>query len=261
MRFLRICLLLLFFEAASVFAHDMYILSRPLLLKKPNKASLIMFLQRVEIVWFASTTVGLRMVGPGGEVRMTVPEEGDPVAQFQQEGTYVVGWQSKPAFVKIDPPIFNKYIVLEGYDDVIKARREAGKEQEPGREIYSRFVKTFIQVGMLRTDHFQKTLEFKIEIVPLTNPYSLNEGSNLDVLLLFDREPLPNHKIMATYEGYSTLPEDYAEVTRTDENGIARFQMTHKGVWMVRTNQMLPLQGNPDADWESFWANCTFEVE
>jgi hypothetical protein len=245
----------------SVLAHDMYFISRPLILKKPEKVSLVMFLQREEIVWFGSQTIQLHLFGPQSEKSLTIPDEGDPIVQLENEGTYVVGWQSKPGFVKVDPPIFNQYIVLEGYTDVIRSRRENAKEKEAGREIYSRFLKTFIQVGDPRTDDFNRSLGFKIEIMPLTNPYLLREGSDFDVRLIYDGAPLANHKIMATYEGYSIVPEEYAEVTRTDESGIARFHLSHKGIWMVRTNQMLPLHGNPDADWESFWANCTFQVQ
>ena len=85
--------------------------------------------------------------------------------------------------------------------------------------------------------------------------------SDLDVKVLYDGKPLANHKIFATYEGYSDDPLDYAQVTRTDSNGMARFRINHRGLWLVRTNHMIALEDKSEADWKTFWANCTFKVE
>ena len=78
--------------------------------------------------------------------------------------------------------------------------------------------------------------------------------------MFFDGEPLRNHRIMATYNGYSDIPENYSQVTTTDSSGIAIFRIAHSGFWLIRTVEILPLKDNPEAEWQSFWANCTFEV-
>jgi len=220
-----------------------------------------MVLQREEVVWFESMTANLRMSGPSGEANLTVPDEGDPFVDFDLPGTYEIGWESNPTLILLEPDIFKKYIALEGYTDVINSRKASNQEEQPGKEMYSRYIKTFIQVGTPLTEHYSEPFGYKIEIIPLQNPCSLAVDSDLEVKVLYDGKPLPNHKIFATYESYSEDPVDYAQATLTDSNGIARFRITHNGLWLVRTNQMIPLENNPEADWQSFWANCTFEVE
>lgn len=239
----------------------MYIWPKPAVMKQPGNSSLAMLVLKEEVVWFESMTAGLRLIGPQTDVNLTIPEQGDPIVELQEEGTYMIGWKSEPLFIKIDPPIFNKYIRIEGYPGVAEARKKAGKENAPGLENYSRFVKTFIQVGSQRTDHYSQMFGFKIEIVPLSNPYSLPVGSEFEVKLYLDGKPLPNHRIMASYDSYSDIPEDYQQVTLTDENGIARFQITHTGLWLIRSNEIEAVEGNPELDWQSFWANVTFEVQ
>lgn len=251
---------LLIVFSLPLLAHDMYI--RPHVDKKNvNRVSLAMVLQREEIVWFESMTANLRMNGPSGEANLTVPDEGDPFVDFDKPGTYEIGWESQPTFILVEPDIFKKYIALEGYSEAINSRKASNTEDQPGKEIYTRYIKTFIQIGASFTDHYNEPFGYKIEIIPLQNPCKLATDSDLEVKLLIDGQPMPNHKIFATYDEYSEDPADYAQVTLTDDKGIARFRLTHKGLWLIRTNQMIPLQNNPEADWQSFWANCTFEVK
>jgi hypothetical protein len=248
-------LFLLISPGTTLFAHDMYIWPR---FEDQNQVSLAMFVEKEEVVWFESMTAGLRMEGPFGEAELNIPENGDPVVEFAQEGTYVIGWESEPLFIQVEPDIFKKYVALEGYRNADNIIQESSK---PGRELYTRFVKSFVQVGSTRTNDFNRPFGFKIEIIPLQNPCALRMNSDLDVQVLYDGKPLANHKIMATYDSYSTIPEDYAQVTRTDPDGIAKFRITQKGLWLIRTNEMIRLENHSDADWQSFWANFTFEVK
>jgi Domain of unknown function (DUF4198) len=234
---------------------------RPHIERSDKQVSLAMVLQKEEVVWFESMTAGLRMDGPTGEVNLTVPEKGDPIVEFELPGTYVIGWESEPISISIEPNIFKKYLAFEEYPAVAQVRKERNQENQPGQEIYTRFIKTFLQVGASLTNDFNRPFGYKIEIIPTQNPCGLHIDSDLDVLLLYDGKPLPNRKIMATYESYSDIPEDYAQVTRTDDNGIAKFRITHKGLWLIRANQIKPLENRPEAEWQSFWANFTFEVK
>ncbi len=253
-------LFFLLFFISSADAHDMYLAPR-FNNRNPKQVSLPMFVEKEEVVWFESMTAGLRMDGPSGEVSLDVPEQGDPVVEFPASGTYTIGWESEPLFVQIEPDIFKKYISLEGFSDVAELRKKSNQENQPGREIYTRYIKTFIQVGPTITEDYSRPFGYKIEILPQQNPCGLRVNSDLDVIVLFDGKPLADRKIMATYDSYSTLPEDYAQVTRTDKNGVAKFQITHKGRWLIRTTRILPLENNPEAEWQSFWANFTFEVK
>jgi uncharacterized GH25 family protein len=257
----RLLLLLsLLFFASTLSAHNMYL--RPRFDKKElNRISLAMFVEQEEVVWFESMTAGLRMEGPTGEVNLDVPEQGDPIVEFPEEGTYTIGWESEPIFIQIEPDIFKKYLSVEGFSEAAELRKKLNLEEKPGREFYTRYIKTYIQVGKTLTNDYSHPFGYKIEIIPQQNPCALHVNSDLDVIVFFDGKPLANHKIMGTYASYSTLPEEYAQVTRTDQNGMAKFRITHKGHWLIRSTKMLPLEKNPEADWQSFWANFTFEIK
>ena len=250
--------LLFVISSSFLFAHDMYMWPH---FQSKNEAELRMMVEKEEVVWFESMTAGLRMEGPSGEADLSIPDQGDPSLQFKVPGTYVIGWESEPIFLKVEPEIFEKYIRIEGYMEASDLRTKTNRQKEPGREYYTRFIKTYIQVGPRVSDDFKRPFGYRIEILPMQNPCSLMVGSEFDVLVLYNGKPYANRKIMATYDSYSNLPEDYAQVTMTDAEGIAKFRITHKGLWLVRTNAMESLEGNRDADWQSFWANVTFEVK
>jgi hypothetical protein len=260
MKKIAIVILLLFFSPLC--AHDLYLSPEPPILKKPEKIQLSMFLLKDHVQWLSVDTVSFKMFGPEGESEIQDPpkDSDNATAAFSKEGTHVIGWECFPIYIKLDPVTFRQYIVLDGYGDVLKARKEAGQDNAIARERYTRFVKTFIQVGAPRTDHYNKVFGYKIEIIPLSNPYSLKIGSRLDVKVLFNGLPLPGQKIMATYDSYSEDPNQYAQTSRTNDEGIASFQMTTAGFWLIRCSHMIALHGDPYANWESFWANISFAV-
>ena len=46
---------------------------------------------------------------------------------------------------------------------------------------------------------------------------------------------------------------------RTDANGQMTFTLDQRGQWMVSTVHMIPVENNPEGDYQSFWGNLTFE--
>jgi len=251
-----------FLISFPLYSHDLYVVPDPPILKKPGKISLSMFLQKEQVQWLTSQTVSFRMKGPDGEPDLMDPQKDadNAEAELSKPGTYSIGWEDFPTYIKTDAATFNKYIALDGYTDVIQARKESGQDHAFGYEKYTRFVKTFVQVGPAGTDHFSKPFGYKIEIIPLSNPCMLRIGSELDVKVLFDGAPLAGQKIMATYDSYSDDPNEYAQTGRTNSEGIAVFRMTAAGYWLIRCSHMIPLAGDKYAVWESFWTNITFLV-
>jgi hypothetical protein len=37
------------------------------------------------------------------------------------------------------------------------------------------------------------------------------------------------------------------------------FSLDQKGQWMVSTVHMIPVENNPEGDYQSYWGNLTFE--
>lgn len=250
---------------AQLFAHDLYLRPSSFELKSPGRLNLSMelvekFFPGDKLEWRGEKTSMFKLLGPSGEQELTTPPKTDPVLDLKMAGTYVIGWEGTPSFVELKPDEFNTYLQLEGYKNVLELRTKLNAENQAGKEKYSRSLKTIVQSGSKQTHAFSKPLGLKIEIVPLENPYAVRPGSELKVKLLFEGQPLAGKKIMATHDTYSKKPEDYAHVATTDLEGVAAFNINKPGIWMIRANHMLPLQNDPQADWHSFWANCTFEI-
>lgn len=261
----RMILLLFLLFAATVFAHDVFLSAKPFVLDKPGSVTLSMYLAEAfpgEVIkWRADKTVRFWMIGPGSDTELTAKKEANPVIEFKNIGTYVIGWNATPSYIEVEPKLFNEYIEAEGYGNVIEIRKEQGKQDKPGREKYIRFLKCFVQVGANHTDDFSKNLGQKIEMVPLVNPYSVKVGSELGVRVIFDGKPVSGVRVMGTYDTFSKKHDVYAHTVETDMDGISRIPIDKPGLWMVRANRMLPLQGDPKADWESYWTNISFYVK
>jgi Domain of unknown function (DUF4198) len=260
----RIALLVILIFGSIVAAHDLFLIAKPFILEKPGTLTLNMNLAEAfpgeEVQWKAEKTTQFQFIGPGIQKDLTANQGSNPTVTFDRIGTYLVTWGASASYIEIQPDVFNQYITLEGYKNVIQMRAEEGKLQALGREKYSRFLKCVIQVGSERTADYGKTLGQKIELVPQENPYSIPIGSELPVRLLFDGKPLQDARVMATYNGFSKEHEVYAHSIQTNVDGIVRVPIDHPGLWMIRANHMVPLKGDPKADWESYWSNISFYV-
>ena len=181
-----------------------------------------------------------------------------------EAGTYVLGVSTAARMIDLSAEDFNAYLRHDGVLDVLAAREERGSMEAPARERYSKHVKAIVQVGDERSDSYRHRLGYPIEIVPHQNPYSLQTGDELDVLVLRDGEPVANQLVYANYEGHHAHDEQgghrEAAQTRTNEEGLASIPLSHEGRWYVRLIHMVPVNES-DVDYESNWATLTFEIE
>jgi|GEM_PF-4645790 len=46
-----------------------------------------------------------------------------------------------------------------------------------------------------------------------------------------------------------------------DKQGRVKFPIEESGVWMLTIIHMIRATENVDADWESFWASFTFQID
>ena len=68
---------------------------------------------------------------------------------------------------------------------------------------------------------------------------------------------------MTVHNSDGTRPVSEAKA-RTDARGIARFKLDRKGAWLVRLVHLLACPDPADcddADWQSYWASYTFELD
>ncbi len=162
-----------------------------------------------------------------------------------------------PRFIRLDAKDFNSYIEGEGFTSVIAARRQNGKANAQGRELYSRYAKLLIgKTGDLAT----RPLGHVLEIVPEKDPAALAAGEPLPVQVLFRGKPLAGVRVSAAPAEAEMKGHDFPVTAETDAQGRALLKLDRGGLWYARLIHMVAAQDDPEVDWRSFFATLTFEV-
>lgn len=170
------------------------------------------------------------------------------------EGSYIVGQRTRRSRVEMDPQKFSAYLEKQGLEHVLQAVDWPKSDESPITENYSRCVKAIIQSGPEpETDILSEALGYTLEIIPYSNPAQTQAGDLFRIQLLYEGKPLQNSQITALNKQY---PEQ-AIKSRTDSEGYAQIVLPYGGIWMLNTVHIIAAQ---ETDWESFWANLTFEV-
>ncbi len=205
-------------------------------------------------------------------------EETDLAAKVRlpEAGMHVIGLALQQRFIEIEAEGFNAYLKDERADAALAARVVAGTDDEPGTELYTKFGKTFVEVGGASNDtSYRDPVGHTFEIVPLSNPCRWNAGDEVLVQVLSNGEPAPGLRVSSGHEG---LPKHtYVEHVTTDDQGVARIKLRRIGLWFVRTHTIHRLRpaaaarsmpqaqknptARPPAQWRSFWASITFRVD
>ena len=174
-------------------------------------------------------------------------------------GTYVIGVSTRPNRIDLSADDFNLYLKDDGIPDVLEARQKAGELAKPAKERYHKHVKALVQVGEARSDHYATPMGYPAEIIPLTNPYTVQPGATLRVKTLVDGKPAGNQFVL--YGG--ELPNGRGGIeqksTRSDAQGVASIPLTTAGVWYIKFINMTKV-ARDTVDYESKWATLTFEV-
>jgi uncharacterized GH25 family protein len=176
-------------------------------------------------------------------------------AEFYEEGTIMLIFNNLNSFIELEADKFNEYLKEDGLQDAIDYRTAHNETNAVGREYYQRSVKTILQVGAKLTNIHKKKTSLPIDIIPEVNPYSLLDGSDLKVQVLFQKKPLANTDIKVWHrDNGQTVKHEL----RTNEKGQVKFPVFTNGRWMVSTVKMIRLKNDPKADWQSYWGSLTW---
>lgn len=107
---------------------------------------------------------------------------------------------------------------------------------------FEKFCKTLLPVGG-KSDGWDKRTGDALEIVPINNPLELAPGDILEVQILHNGQPVSPEMVLATYDGFTDLPDSYAFFTEPYGSGNAKIQISAPGLWMVRTQYVEDVQG------------------
>jgi uncharacterized GH25 family protein len=183
-------------------------------------------------------------------------DEGDSV-QFSlfEEGTAMVTFNSINSYLELEAPKFTDYLLEDGLTSAIDYRKKHNETDSISREFYQRSVKTIVQVGSKKTDIYKKQTSLPLDIIPLSNPYSLGNLQTLKVKILFKGLPLANAKMSVWYK----MPDTVTDTSFiSDVNGEISFPVTTSGEWMVSCVHMIHLDADPKAQWQSYWGSVTW---
>ena len=265
----RIAYMLLFIIAGAwgVFGHDLFLKLDTYFLPPKTRATVRLLngtFQMSDGIVRRERLRDARIVLPGGTVERPFPEQWRDEAKMtlldietKGEGTYVIGVSTLPREIELRAREFNEYLAHDGLPDMLAERRRRGELNKDVRERYSKHVRAIFQVGDRRTDDYKTALGYPVEIIPISNPYELRPGQTLEVIFLKDGKPVANQFMLAGYELNGKLSQTIS--TRTDRDGIARFRLTSRGKWYVKTIHMTRAS-EPNLDYESKWATLTFEL-
>lgn len=161
-------------------------------------------------------------------------------------------------FIELDAAKFHWYLEHEGLDEPIRRRTLSGRQAEPGREIYSKYVKVALNgdAGDLRLR--RETVDLPIEIVPLCA--ELRAGMRLPVRVLVAGEPAGGMQLRVSHRPAEESEPSPDVLYRTDGNGQASIAVGRPGIWRLHTIAMAEAPHGEDADWESLWAGLTFRI-
>lgn len=254
--------------AANTFAHEFWLEPSLFWLGSGESASIRLFVgdalkEPEEKPYQPGKTDAFDLISKDGTVDLRSLAEADkmPILEFSArvEGTYVLAMTRNWSYIKLDAAKFEDYLREDAMEYIIADRKRRGESEKEGRERYSRYIKTLIQVGDNKTATPKTRLGTKIEIVPLDNPYTKKVGGDIKLQAWFNGRPLALKTIFADNREGSDVK---TQKVTTDELGRFTIKLDRKGLWLIRTVHMQRCEKNcVDADWESFWAALTFGIK
>jgi len=177
--------------------------------------------------------------------------------KLANEGTHLFSLTSNSAYIELDAEKFNAYLEEDGLDDITALRKRKSETDKPSRENYTRYAKLLVQSGNKTDDVYKRKVGFKVEIIPLANPYALKNGDYLECEILYQGKPLPHQlvKVWSFIGNRAFLQDVY-----TENDGRLKFPISNTGPWMVSFVKMIE-SSKPNVDYESMWASLVFGIE
>jgi len=189
----------------------------------------------------------------GDRPAASVPTSGEGLMVLIHETTdTTLGWTTWEKFVK--------FVKHKDAGWVLEAHVTRGLTQEDRRELYSRYAKSLVAVGDGEGADFETGL--LTEIVALENPYTGDMSDGIDVRVLYEGEPRAETQI----EVFEKAADESVSIftVQTDADGAATVPVKPGYRYMLDAVVLREPAGNvaeeKNVQWESLWANLTFEV-
>lgn len=257
--------ILLLALSAALFGHDLYIHPR-LFRFTPGQAGTVEFhngegFPESQVSPVLARLKGTQVLSPQGAQPMTnvriVGKAGMADFKAPAAPAFLVVGYTVPNFIELDPAKFEDYLAHEHLTAISDWRKSHNESAKPGREFYSKYVKTVLHTGA--PDAFvTRPTGAPIEFVPLDDPATKKPGDKLTVQIFFHGAPAPNLHVEAAYAFGKDVKE--RPMGRTNSQGLIDIPIDTPGLWKLHAIHMQRRQDTKQADWESHWASLTFEI-
>lgn len=180
-------------------------------------------------------------------------ENQDPAGyvRIDRPGLAIIGYRGKPQPLELTAEKFDEFLRMEGLEAVRALRAKRGESRKPDRERFHRFAKTLVLAGGGDASGFDRPLGFRYELIPETNPHARGP---LTIRAVCDGKPLAGALIVAMQQDNPALRRS----ARSGRNGRVTFDLP-RGVWLIKSVQVVAAPAGTNVDWESLWASLTFE--
>ncbi len=177
------------------------------------------------------------------------------------EGTHVLGMSLHPSHSAMSPEVFREYLEEHGLSGEPAVRNHPGALAGIVNERWSKYVKTVVQAGALRTDDVTRPLGHAAEIVPVTHPLEVRAPATLEFRLILGRRPLPDQVVTIGRPRPGFGRESPApRFLRSDAAGRVAVEFSEPGVWWLGFVYLVRASPADDVDFISHWATLGFEI-
>jgi len=179
------------------------------------------------------------------------------------KGEFLVVADRARVLIELEPTKFEAYLVEEGLADVTRERAARGETNKPGRERYTRHMKSLVHVGDVVDHGLAAAAQGQhLEILVETPAAARGHDKSLNARVVLDRRPLAGAAVqlsVRTASGPRHLDG------RTSGDGRVSFAHPPAGfaiLHLVHMRRCLEPDGSPcrDADWESAWGSFSFDL-
>jgi len=205
----------------------------------------------------------VRALTAEGGVPLIAQGTPDAGVHVELDGIAAPAWlvvETRPAFIELAPEKFHRYLTHEGLNHVAEARAASGTGALPGREVYSKFVKTAVSAGDGAVHFLAAAAGLPIEIVPVGST-PLRLGDVLEARVLVDGLPAAEVQVRVHRRGSVADPPRDMACVRTNGDGAFALALEAAGLWRLHAIAMTAHDEPTVADWRSVWASLTFRLD
>jgi hypothetical protein len=270
----RLAAAALAFVASSAVAKDLCLRPEPAVVEPGTPFSIALLaavpFPGAPVSWRSERLFDLSVTDARGRLDVAEPVlGGDPAAAhmtLRGPGTAVIAASTDSAYDEMPAAAFESRLRQDGLDAALRARAAAGLSDAPGRERITQHVKTLVNAGGPNASVALSRAGLALEIVPEQSLAALRPGGHLPVRVFYRGDHDVEDQICVAREAAApaaTGPEGgpFAWCGRLDGAGRASVPIGAAGWQMIRATRMIPIKGDPKADWQSFLTSLTFRVE